>query len=1204
MPKLFRATILVSLLLTLCLASSVMAQSGRGTLTGTVKDPTGAVAPGTDVVATNMETGVQFTATTTQAGIYRLPYVPPGKYRMTITLAGFKKVVRENIDVAIAQTLTVDFTLEIGQISDSVTVEAGTPLLESSSPEIGTFSTEKEVHTWPIMVDDGTRQLQTFIFKAMPGTEGNGWAGSINGGQQFSHEILIDGVSVGRFDLNGGNTNEFTPTIDAVSEFKLQTGAVSSQYGNTQTGLANFGLKSGTNAYHGSAFWFHQNSALNANSWSANLAAPDPATGKAPKATTKLNNWGVTAGGPVVKDRTFFFFSFEQNNQANYVPSSSYDASPTADIKRGDFSRLFDPAFTEDSRSGTVVGQDALGRNVIFGQIYDPLSTQQLPNGTWIRDPFPGNIIPENRWSAVSTNILNPQYMIPDPTFPRRSLVGETMRRNTIKISGCCPEMHINNTGIKIDQVVTQKHKLNFSFTENDRYRLRYGYGGTGYFLPGKIPNVPAAGDKLQATPGQIVRLAEDWTISPTMLNHFGYGYNRFSNNNDSNSFLSGEDWAATLGLQNVGTHSFPQVSFTGPANVLSGQYKILGHQGSGYEPNGSSIILNDFTWIKSRHSFRIGFEHRRYYINSTFSDTPGSYTFDSEQTGLPNFRLQTGFAFSSFMLGAVRNSGTTIHGMTQGVRSRTTALYLQDDWKVTDKLTLNLGIRWDIPTGFTNPNNMMSALDPTMPNPGADGYPGALAFLGDCPECNGKTRWADLYYGEWSPRVGFAYSPSQKMVLRGGFGINYAPPLLDGWAFGWFNGFDGSNVYSRKGGRAGGGNDPSYFWDNPYKQYTGALPNYDPTQLNGNSIPSYPQELNKYPKVYNWNFGIQYELPWQVRLEANYVGTRGTRLQDGYKFNLDQVDPKYLSLGDALLEDIGDHPEIQKPYASYEGTVGNALKKFPQYYSVGAHRSNGAWSNYHSLQMTATKRTSHGLSFLVAYTFSKALATGDDVLGYYGGYGQTIYNRALDYSVTSLNYPNDLRITWIYDLPFGPEGRWLKSGFASYILGGWTVSAIQNYRSGSPLGIGNGSGPDTYALRNSGFYVDRLLGRDQMVSGSKPSDPDRANGTPYLNSAAWGPVPTTENNVALRLGTGVRFEPNLRGFSGGGEDFSLIKRTRLPFINEAANFEIRADILNLFNRTWISDPNTDIGTPEEFGRIFSKYGGGRTIQLGARITF
>jgi hypothetical protein len=357
-------------------------------------------------------------------------------------------------------------------------------------------------------------------------------------------------------------------------------------------------------------------------------------------------------------------------------------------------------------------------------------------------------------------------------------------------------------------------------------------------------------------------------------------------------------------------------------------------------------------------------------------------------------------------------------------------------------------------------------------------------------------------------------------------------------------------------------------------------------------------------PKVHNWNFGVQVELPWQTRIEANYVGTSGRRLNYGYKFNLDQLDPRHLSLGDTLLEDIDLHPEFSKPYPSFSGTVGQSLREFPQYRGVTSHRTNEGWSNYNSLQVTATKRASSGLSFLVAYTFSKALATTDDVLGYYGGYGQSIHNRKLDYSVTSLNVPHDLRITWIYDLPFGPGNRWVQSGPLSHILGGWTVSAIQGYRSGAPLGIGNSGGPDTGALFNNGFYVDTLLPRDQQIIGSKPGDPDRGLGTPYLNPAAWGPIPVTENNVATRLGNGVRWQPNLRGFARGGESFSMIKRTRFPFINEAANFEIRADITNLFNRTWISDPETDIGDPERFGRVFNKYGGGRTIQLGARITF
>jgi hypothetical protein len=1080
-------------------------------------------------------------------------------------------------------------------------------MLERASAEIGIVSNEKEVHTWPIQIDDGTRQLQTFIFSSMPGTQGDGWAGSVNGSQAFSHEILIDGISVGRMDINGGNTSEFTATVDAVNEFRLQTGSLSAQYGNTQTGMANFGMKSGTNEYHGTGFWFYQSSALNANSWAANNSRIDPATGVAFKGKTHLNNWGATFGGPVRKDRTFFFFSYEQHSEAIFVPSSSTDASPTKEMKAGDFSQLFNPNFTRNSNSGKVLGKDAAGRDVIFGQIYDPTTTRQV-GGVWVRDPFQGNIIPPSRISALTKKILNPAYALPDPTFPRRAdFGGETLRNNTVHISSGQPELFIKNFSIKVDHTVSTKHKVSGSFIENDRFRQRYGGGSRYYQLPGEIPNVPATGDKKQQTPGFMIRFAEDWTISPTMLNHFGYGYNRFRNANQSNSYISGTDWAQTFGLQNVGGAAFPVIRFDGTNWWQDGDFRNWGYGWTGNEPNGSNILMNDFTWIKNKHSIRIGAEHRRYYINTSRSWTPGEYRFDADQTALSNFQGNTGFAFASFMLGATLRTINDIPGMTQGVRTRTTAFYAQDDWKVSPKLTLNLGVRWDIPSTYSNPNNMMSGLDPNVANPGADGYKGALVFLGDCPQCNGKDKWADIYYGEFSPRIGVAYSFSNKLVIRGGYGINYAPPLLDGWSYGWWTGFDGSNNINQKRGRSGGGNDPAFYWDNPYPKYAAQLPNYDPAQLNGDALPYYPPETQKFPMTQNWNFGIQTELPWQTKLEVNYVGNKATRLNDPYKGNINQLDPKYLTLGDALLEDIGDHPEVKKPYPSFEGTVAQALLPFPQYTGVSTHRLNEGWSNYHSLQITATKRVTNGLSFLAAYTFSKSLATADTTLGYgwYGGngYGQSIYNRKLDYSVTYLNVPQDLRLTWIYDLPFGPQGRWLRGGALSYILGGWTISGINHFRSGEPISIGNGGGPDTGALFNSGFYADTLLSRDKQILGTKPSDPNRGDGTPYLNPAAWGMSPVTDNNVAIRLPTGVRNQPNLRGFARSGEQLSLIKRTRLPF-REGANFEIRADISNPLNRTWISDPETDISDSERFGRVFNKYGGGRTIQLGLRITF
>jgi len=1166
-----------SCLLILILGLPALAQSARGTITGLVRDASGAVVPGVDITITEKATGVITRTVSTEAGAYRAPYIPPGTYHITASLSGFKTAVADNIQVLVGQTVTVDFDLEIGQLSDQVTVMAETPLLEASNPEIGINTTEKEVHTWPIIVNDGTRQLQTFIFNAMPGTEGNTFAGSINGGQAYSHEILIDGISIGRFDLNGASTTEFSPTMDAVSEFKLQTGALSAQYGNAQTALANFGMKSGTNAYHGTAFWFHNEPFLNANSW-ANNAQNVPNTGD------RQNNFGGTVGGPIWKDRTFFFFSYEGNRQTNQNLRGENGTMPIRAFKNGDFSQLLDPAFTGDERSGTVVGADALGRPIVFGQIYDPASSRELSDGTWIRDPFPGNIIPSSRFSRTTANAL--KYDVADPPL-------DSFKRNQPLRDGL-PSMDIDNYSIKVDQVINNKHKLSASFVDNDRSRWRSS-------LPGPVPHAPMSTDSVQATPGKIVRFTEDWTISPTVVNHFAYGYNRFRNAILSSSYLSGEDWATLLGLQNVGSATFPVISWQrGDPTLGGGLYPTMGNGSTGDAPNGSNIISDDLTWIRGSHSFRFGFEHRRYYDNARSVENTGSYEFSNENTALPGHRSDTGFTYASFLLGTVRSAYLYIPLVTTGIRSRVTSFYVQDDWKARRNLTLNFGLRWDIPTALTEVRQRQSGLDPIMPNPGADGYPGAMVMLGNCQGCNGKGRFADPYYKQFAPRVGFAWTPggSNRMVIRGGYGINFAPPIEDGSNYGYSVGFDGSNpIYARTNSRFL--EDPSYSWDAPYPPFTEQLPNSDPALLNGDVIWSYMPSLTRYPYVQNWNFGIQYELPWQVKVEANYVGNRGLRLNTPQYIvpwlpGLNQVDPKYLSLGDTLLDDINDHPEIPKPYPSFEGSVGQALRPFAQYYGVTSHRLNGGFSNYNALQLMVTKRSSYGLSLLAAYTFGKALGTADTAgPGNYYDYGQDWYNRKSDYSVTQYSIPQDFKLSWIYNLPFGSQGRWFKSGPMSYVLGGWTVSAIQRYRSGDPLMIYTWTyGYDI--IFNPGYRPDVLLPRSQQTL-AKPKDVEFGIGAQYLNPAAFADLPSTANRVPLHLGNAPRWQPDLRGFAQFSEDFSLIKQTPIK-LTEGANFEIRMDVINLFNRTRLADPDAPVGDSSSFGQIFGKTGDPRVI--------
>ncbi|MEW5976672.1 MAG: TonB-dependent receptor [Acidobacteriota bacterium] len=1173
-----KGSIALSILLA-SLSGMSLAQSGQGIITGVISDASGAEVAGAQVTITSQTTGLEARVVSTTSGVFRAPNLTPGRYRVVVTLRGFKTAVKENVELLLGQTVTAGFRLEVGDLAESITVSSEPNLLDFGSMELGTNATEKEVHSWPIIVEDGTRQLQSFVFRTMPGTQGNSFQGSVNGGQTFSHEILIDGISLGRMDIAGGSNVEFTATMDAVSEFRLQTGALSAQYGSTQTAVASFGLRSGSNEYHLSLFEFHTNSALNANSWGANLFG----NRKEPKLE---NNFGVIFGGPIRRDRTHFFFSYEGDRYRDHTVVGRLTA-PLPEYKRGDFSRLLDPTFTGDPLSGTIVGQDALGRNVVYGQIYDPATSRQLPDGRWIRDPFPGNLIPQNQFSRVTAKILANDD-VPNPQLD--------LFRNNHPATNTLSRRDIDNFSVKLDHVLATDHRLSGSVVFNDR--LNYFYGPLA-MLGVPFPGSAALGTRVQYLPGWIVRLAEDWTPRATLLNHLAIGYNRLNHHNLPGVFGQ-KDWAMELGLVGVGGATFPVIRFSGASATLRGFLLPMGNDFAALAPNGSTILQDDLTWLAGRHSFRTGLEHRRYYTNNRNILGAGNYRFHNENTALPGFPNQTGFSYASFLLGAAFATDLYLPYVTMGIRSRNTSFYFQDDWKLTSRLVLNLGVRWEIPQPLAEVAQRMSSLAPDLPNPGAGGRPGALAFLGDCRGCTGRSSFAKNYYRQWAPRVGLTYAATEKIVVRAGYGINFSPPILDGFDFPYEGGFNGSNPINPRRGRFR--EDPVYNWDNPYPWHPLTLPNRDPSLLNGLNIGYYLSNAQHTAYVQNWNLGIQYELPCEARVEANYVGNKGTRLNESdYKYLLNQVDSAHLSLGDALVEDIADHPEIPLPYLGFQGSVAQALRPFPQYYDVSTHRLGEGWSAYHSVQVTVTKRSNHGLNFLAAYTFSKALANTDSAgPGIYSYAGQDFYRRTADYSVTSFHFPQDLKMSWTYELPFGVEGRWLKTGPLSKILSGWSASTIQRYRSGDPLGLYT-EGFDTTALFNPQVRADVVLPRGQQVIG-KPNNPDVFKGRPYLNPAAFAAPPKTDRDVPVRLGNAPRFLSNLRGFAYLSEDFALIKRSALNS-HGGAQFELRIDAVNFFNRIRLDNPDTTVGY-EGFGRVFGKSGNPRNIQVGIRLSF
>ncbi len=1157
--KVFSLSVLLITLL--CWAAPAFAQGARGSITGQITDTTGAVIPNVEVTATQLTTNTVTRAVTSSTGVYHIEYLQPGTYRVSAGVQGFKTAVVEPVVVSVASVVTADLKLELGATNESVTVSAEATRLESSSSELGYNVSADDYHDWVVASnDDGQRQIQNFIFTALPGTTGDSYMGSINGAPTASHEIYIEGISVGRADI-AGSTAEFEPSVDAISEFRLQTGGLNAAYGGGLTAVANFNVKSGANQLHGTAYDYFMNNDLNANQFENNADG----LGQAP---FKQNNFGTAVGGPLLipkiyngKNRSFWFFSYEGTRLREGL-ISGFRTMPTAAFKQGNFSALPQT-------------------------IFDPASTVPLPDGSFSRTAFPGNIIPPSEISTVSANILK-LAPTPDPTLP-----GDW--HNLLGINGQ-PIFNLSSYTGKFDQTITDKQKLSFYWSDNSRVR----YNGSHAYLP--VPGTASSVWNIQGVYGTMVRFGYDWTITPSLLNHFGAGYNNFDN--DHFSLSTGQNWPSKIDLNGVSEQTFPYISFTG-TTAQGGAITPMGNNSTGDSPNGSYIVTNDTTWIHGGHAVKWGVEVRKYfYVEPQNWGASGNFTFGPNTTADPNNLGTTGYSYASFLLGAVNTASMPVAFInTTKTIVWNPAFYLTDDWKVTRRLTLNLGLRWDIAGAESEIHGISSTLGPTTPNPGASGYPGALVFLSDTH----RGSFQNTYFGEIGPRAGFAYQLSKKLVLRGGYGLMYTPPISNAFGMATVDGYVGNNAFAPTVMNA------VFNWDKGVPAYPYPLPNKSPAQDNGNSISYIAPNSTRQPYAQNYTFGIQYLLGDKTVIQGSYVGNIGARLNAGGFANMNQLNPKYLSLGDQLLNNCGTTscaPGIPLPYAGFTGTVAQALLPYPQYAGGGTpgiptgtgvfnHFPYFGHSNYNALQVVATRRLSKGLGFLVSYAFQKTLTNSDSNSLYYGA-PQDVYNRKLEKSVASFDHPQQLRLTWIYELPFGKDRTFLnRGGILNQVLGGWSVTANQQYQSGDPLSVGTSIYTGDY-LYDGAVRANFVPGQPLMSAQSGSLNFAAGIGKPYLNPNAFTNPPITPNGVILSLGNTPRNFGNLRGPWQPSENTGIFKR--FPF-REGAFFEFRCDMLNVFNRVQLSDPDATVGDPQ-FGQILGVSNTARQIQLAARITF
>jgi hypothetical protein len=1143
--KIVRGVCLFSFLMAVSSAQVLFGQAaGGGSITGTVHDPSGAVVPNASVRVRNDATGVTLTTKSTTAGQFVFPLVSVGDYTLTVSASGFVQSVTNGVTVALNQTTTEDVKLKVGSTTSSIQVTAPAVHLNTTTSQASAGIDQNTYAQLPIALT-GAARSPTIVADLMPGaadspsasaggSEGasptvQAFSETINGGQALGGEVLYDGVPLAQTNVAGDYRVQPVP-VEALSEFTLVQNSFSAQYSRTPGGVLSFNTRSGTNQWHGEAYEYNENTSFNARGF---FSSTRPAL--------RQNEFGVNVGGPIRKDKTFVF-GYYSGFRYSATPEPSFTTIPTQAERNGDFSQFTGP-------NGEVI------------PIYDPATTVCNAQGVCARQQFPGNVIPSNRVVSVAKAFLP---YIPSPT--------NSNEINNFLASGVNTTTE-NRFGVKVDDYIGDK----------DVIHAFYGQSPYKNFYPTYIYKVPFASYGFNEPDDYLVaRLSQDYTFSPTLLNHVTLGYNR----DNFGYFCPRSSSNVTLGISNIAPVA-PALSWTGYANAGCG------------DP-GQSVIENgwaadDFvSWIKGNHELKMGVDLERSGDN-TIPVSAAGFNFSYQETDLPSAAnpAATGNGFASFLLGDVDSASEQYYINEVGTRFQYLGTYVQDNYKVRPKLTLNLGLRYDIPWTRTQVHSVFSSFDPNVPNPGADGRLGALAFVGYGPgRCN-CTRFSDTRYNGFQPRFGFAYALNSRTVVRGGFGIfegSSGDVLENGIRINYSDGFNANPSF----GTTNLGVNPAFNIQNGFPSFQ-KPPSLNPALDNNGSINYLAPQDGTTAYIENWSLDVQRSLPGNFLLDVGYVGNSAHHL-GSLLLNPDQVNPRYLSLGNALNAPLnsalGLATGVAFPYVGFNGTVAQALRRYPQYLSISQPNQTDGNSHYNALQVKLQRQFTRGLSMLVSYTYAKLMTDAETQEGWdepTGG-AQNAYNLAAEMSVSAFEPPQVLSVAYAYDLPVGKGRHFLNSSsVASAILGGWSVSAIQHYQSGMPLAI---SVPNTLPLFNYTL-------RPNIVGGVNPKASYSGTFNPatdvYLNGGAFSaPAPFTFGNAARTL--------PLRGFAYYNEDVSLVRHFRLK---ERWDLAVSANAFNLFNRVAFGNPDTSNPISNaDFGHVGSQANAPRVIQLEADLKF
>jgi Carboxypeptidase regulatory-like domain/TonB dependent receptor-like, beta-barrel len=1119
-----------------CFNFSAHAQSFTGSIVGTVKNPEGAVVPNAEITIIHEQTNRTLTVMTNSEGYYASAPLGVGTYRVEAKMSGFRRAFRGGIVLQIQQTAVIDFTLELGAVSEEVEVKAEAPVLESTTTTLGKVVDNRQIGDLPL----NTRNVYSLIFLT-PGVTGsignnyNSLSYSVNGARPTMMDTVIDGVTASFPTVNGFTGISIFPSVDAIQEFKVMGATYPAEFGRSLGSVLNVVFKSGTNQFHGSAYEFLRNSVFDANNFFENRAGR-------PLGSFKRSQFGGHATGPIIRDKTFFMGSYEGLRARSFA--SSIRTVPTIEQRNGDFSKTFNQA-------GALI------------RVFNPFTTRASGSG-FIRDQFPENKIPKDRIDPVVLNIL--KY------FPLPNQPGDQFTNANNYASSGSAQTNLDNYDFRID------HRISENQTFFARYSHRYTQDVPLKAFPEEL--TVAEGRVIQENRARNFVAEYAYTLSPSMVltARLGFARTLFVFSNQGLGFKP-----SSLGLPAaidsvVDRQMFPAIGVSGMTSLGGNDHRFNAFM--------SYPFVATLTRAQGKHNWKYGGEVRLIRVNVWEARNAGTFNFNAGFTQGPNPTTASnsaGLGFASFLLGAGTTGNTLIQGWKNvAAQSFYYAGYAQDDWRITQKLTLNLGVRYDLDTPRTERYNRMNFFDPDAPSPLASKVPqfpnlkGGVRFVG--VDGNSRSQY-NTDTNNLAPRLGLAYQFNQKTVIRAGYSHIFGPSNQA--AQGTVGPF-GFRIEYPWQTTNDNGLTPFNLLRNPYPLGFRALPGAADGLLTqaGANLQSVLQDTIT-PWSQQWNLNIQRELPWQMSLEVAYVGTRGLQLsrngEDGLSLN--QLDPQYLSLGSALNQQV-DNPFFGLGtggfFASPKISRGQLLRPYPQFTDIIPLYSSGASSNYHALQVSFSKRLSRGILIDGNYTWAKNIEEGLT--------HQDSYNIRGDRGLSTIDIAHRFVISYLYELPFGKGHKFGANapGLLDAIIGGWQFNGITNFQSGTPLTI---TANNTAGLFNP-LTRPNTNGKDPNLSGKVD---ERLN--KYFDTSVYSqPAAFIFGNVGPTV--------NIRNDGVRSFDLSLFKQFAPT---EKMRVQFRVEALNAFNTPRFGSPTTSV-TANTFGQITSQANSPRQLQFGLKI--